>query len=120
MEPNTPATQSQPSGNPNEGDRTHDAPIQDRASAPTPAPAAAPAPPTAPTTPPSPTRPKGPNAAAIVLGLVAMLLAGLIIATETNDLQVDWSRLGPGAIVGIGLLLLVLGAIGLVRRHDDA
>ena len=118
METNTPATQSQPSGNPNEGNRIHDEPIQDSASAP--APPVAPAPPAAPATPPSPARPKGPNAAAIVLGLVAMLLAGLIIATETNDLRVDWSRLGPGAIVGIGLLLLVLGAIGLVRRHDDA
>ena len=62
---------------------------------------------------------KGPNVSAIVLGLVAMLLAGLIIANETMGLQVDWSRLGPGAIVGIGLLLVVLGAIGLIRRHDD-
>jgi len=67
-----------------------------------------------------PARPKGPNAAAVVLGLVAMVLAGLIIASETTGLRVDWSRLGPGAIVGIGLLLVVLGAVGLVRRHDDA
>ena len=65
-------------------------------------------------------RPKGPNAGAVVLGLVAMVLAGLIIASETMDLQVDWSRLGPGGIVGVGLVLVVLGAIGLVRRHDDA
>ena len=67
----------------------------------------------------SPTRPKGPNASAIVLGLVAIVLGGLIIANETMDLRVDWSRLGPGGIVGIGLVLVVLGAIGLVRRHDD-
>ena len=64
-------------------------------------------------------RPKGPNAAAVVLGLVAMALAGLIIANETMDLQVDWSRLGPGGIVGIGLVFVVLGAVGLVRRHDN-
>jgi hypothetical protein len=64
-------------------------------------------------------RPKGPNAAAIVLGLVAMVLAGLIIANEMMGLQVDWSRLGPGGIVGVGLVLVVLGAIGLVRHHDD-
>ena len=67
----------------------------------------------------TPARPKGPNAAAVVLGLVAMVVAGLIIANETTGLHVDWSRLGPGGIVGIGLLLVVLGAIGLVRRHDD-
>ncbi len=67
-----------------------------------------------------PVRRKGPNVSAIVLGLVAVLIAGLVIANETTGLQVDWSRLGPGAIVGIGLLFVVLGAIGLVRRHDDA
>jgi hypothetical protein len=64
-------------------------------------------------------RPKGPNATAVVLGLAAIVLAGLLIADETMGLKVDWSRLGPGAIVGIGLVLVVLGAIGLVRRHDD-
>ncbi len=67
-----------------------------------------------------PARRKGPNVSAIILGLVAMVLAGLIIVNETTGLQVDWSQLGPGAIVGIGLLLVILGAIGLVRRHDDA
>ena len=66
-----------------------------------------------------PARPRGPNAAPVVLGLVALVLAGLIIAKETMGLAVDWSRLGPGAIVAIGLLLVVLGAIGLVRRHDE-
>jgi predicted lipid-binding transport protein (Tim44 family) len=65
-------------------------------------------------------RPKGPNASAIIVGLVAMLLAGLVIAKETMGLSVDWSRLGPGAIIGIGIVMVVLGAIGLVRRRDDA
>jgi protein-S-isoprenylcysteine O-methyltransferase Ste14 len=68
----------------------------------------------------TPTRPKGPNASAIVVGLVAMLFAGLIIAKESMSWQVDWSRLGPGAIVGIGVVLVLIGAIGLIRRHDDA
>ena len=67
----------------------------------------------------SPTRPRGPNASAVVLGLVALALAALIIAGEMMSLKVDWSRLGPGAIVGVGALLVVLGAVGLVRRHDD-
>jgi hypothetical protein len=89
MEANTPATASSP----------EDHPIQDRAAV--------------------PARPMGPNAAPVVLGLVALVLAALIIAHETMGLRVDWSQLGPGAIVGIGLLLVVLGAVGLVRRHDD-
>jgi hypothetical protein len=104
MDANTPAAQSFPADNPIEGNPIAANSVQD-----------------------TPTekdistleRPKGPNAAAIVLGLVAMVLGGLIIANETMDLKVDWSRLGPGGIVGIGLVLVVLGAIGLVRRHDD-
>jgi hypothetical protein len=65
------------------------------------------------------TRPKGPNAPAVVLGLVALVLGTLIIAKETMNLHVDWSGLGPGAIVVIGVVLLLVGAIGLVRRSDD-
>lgn len=99
MEPSTPATPSSPQGNPTQ-DMASDKTSTDKVSA--------------------PARPKGPNASAIVVGLVAMLLAGLLIARETMDLQVDWSRLGPGAIVGIGVVMVVIGAIGLVRRHDDA
>jgi hypothetical protein len=68
----------------------------------------------------APARPKGPNASAIVVGLVAMLFAGLIIARETLNWRVDWSRLGPGVIVGIGVVMVLIGAIGLIRRHDDA
>lgn len=67
----------------------------------------------------APARPKGPNAAAVVVGLVAMILAGLVIAKETMDFHVDWSRMGPGAIVGLGLVMLLIGAIGLVRRQDN-
>jgi hypothetical protein len=89
MDANAPVTPSSPDDNP----------IQDKVAA--------------------PTRPQGPNASAIVVGLVAMVLAALIIAHETMGLRVDWSRLGPGAIVGIGALLVVFGATGLVRRHDD-
>jgi len=89
MEDNVPVTQPNPAGSP----------IQDKAR------------PRA--------RPKGPNASAVVIGLVAMLLAGLIIAKETMGLTVNWSRLGPGAIVGIGAVMVLIGAIGLVRRRDN-
>ena len=103
MEPNTPATQAFPQGDPVQDSPIQKDPIQD-----SPVQSV-----------PQPTRPGGPNASAVVLGLVAMALAALIITHETMDLKVDWSRLGPGAIVGIGVLLVVLGAIGLVRRQDD-
>jgi hypothetical protein len=67
----------------------------------------------------APARRRGPNASAIIVGLVSMLIAGLVVARETTGLRVDWSRLGPGTIVGIGVVMVVIGAIGLVRRHDD-
>lgn len=98
METNAPQTPSSPDDTP--FSTLTNTPIQDKVSA--------------------PVRRKGPNVSAIILGLAAVVLAGLIIANETTGLQVDWSQLGPGAIVGIGLLLVILGAIGLVRRHDDA
>lgn len=62
---------------------------------------------------------QGPHAAAVVLGLVAMLFAGLVIARETMSWSVDWSRLAPGAIVGVGVVMVVIAVIGLVRRHDS-
>ena len=109
MDANTPATPSFPSGDPVEKNEIQDNPTTVSPTS------------VNPTTVNASTlaRPEGPNAGAVVLGLVAMVLAGLIIANETMDLQVDWSRLGPGGIVGVGLVLVVLGAIGLVRRHDD-
>jgi hypothetical protein len=67
----------------------------------------------------APARPKGPNGGAVVLGLLALVFAALVIAAETMSLQVDWLALGPGAIVGVGALLVVLGVVGLVRRHDQ-
>jgi hypothetical protein len=66
-----------------------------------------------------PARPKGPNAAPVVLGLVALVLAALVIAEETMNLTFDWSRLGPAGIITIGVVMALIGGVGLVRRHDD-
>jgi hypothetical protein len=116
MEANTPATPSSPGGNPIQDKARPDKARSGKADGPETAGADKAG--TDKVT--TPARPKGPNASAIVVGLVAMLIAGLIIANETMHLRVDWSQVGPGTIVGIGLVLVVLGAIGLVRRHEDA
>ena len=60
---------------------------------------------------------RGPNAGAIVLGVLCLVLAGLAIAQETSGFQVDWAVFGPGAIVGVGVLVLLLGVLGLARRQ---
>jgi hypothetical protein len=59
----------------------------------------------------------GPHAASMVLGLLCLLVSGLVIAREVNGFRVDWRVFGPGAIVGIGVLVLVLGVLGLARRE---
>jgi len=109
MDPHTPATQAFPQGDPVDVNPVQDSPTQNDPKQSDPKQNVV----------GKPARPHGPNAAPVVLGLVALVLAALIILNETTDLRVDWSRLGPGVIVGIGALLVVLGAIGLVRRHDD-
>ena len=109
MDPHTPATQAFPQGDPVDVNPVQDSPTQNDPKQSDPKQNVV----------GKPARPHGPNAAPVVLGLVALALAALTILNETTNLRVDWSRLGPGAIVGIGALLVVLGAIGLVRRHDD-
>ena len=63
------------------------------------------------------TRARGPHAGSMVLGLVCLVLAGLVIAREVNGFRVDWAVFGPGAIAGIGVLVLALGVLGLARRE---
>ena len=52
-----------------------------------------------------------------MLGVLCLVLAGLAIARETSGFRVDWGVFGPGAIVGVGVLVLVLGILGLARRQ---
>lgn len=61
----------------------------------------------------------GPNASPIVFGLVAVIVGALIIASETLTWSLDWSVSGPGVLAFAGLALVVIAAIGLVRRHGD-
>ena len=60
---------------------------------------------------------RGPNTGAIVLGVLCLVLAGLAIAQETSSFQVDWTVFGPGAVVGVGVLVLLMGVLGLARRQ---
>ncbi len=40
----------------------------------------------------------------------------LLIAREQFQWKIDWQLHGPVVLIGAGILLVVLGALGLVRR----
>lgn len=63
-------------------------------------------------------RPRGPHAPTVLLGLVCLLVAALVIAYQSADVSIDWSLLGPGAIVGAGGVLVLLGLVGLLARRE--
>ena len=73
--------------------------------------------------PPVPPRPTGPHAPAILLGLVALAVAGIVLAQELGNLTVDWGNVGPLGFVAVGAVLVVLGVVGLIssnRRSSKA
>ena len=81
-----------------------------------------PAPPTpaAPATPPTPAAPAwvtGPNPAAILVGLLCIVAGALTVAQITAGFTIDWATAGPGLFTGLGILLVLVGGIGIVRRR---
>ena len=90
------------------------APAPDRTGYAAPVTSAAPSTPVAVT---APDRPRGPNAAAILLGAIALAVAVLAILRETTDVTINWSAIGPGAVIAAGLLMLVVGVVGLTQRE---
>lgn len=64
-------------------------------------------------------RPKGPSWSTIALGLVCLVVAGGALLVELTELSVEWDRTGPLALVGLGVLLVLVGLAALLRRGDD-
>lgn len=64
-------------------------------------------------------RPTGPSWSTIALGLIATVVAGGALFLEFTDTELDWQRLGPLAVVGLGVLLVLVGLAALMRRNDD-
>ncbi len=67
--------------------------------------------------PPARPRPTGPYAPAIILGLVALAVAGIVLAQELGNLTVDWGNVGPLGFVAVGAVLVILGVVGLVSSN---
>lgn len=64
-------------------------------------------------------RPKGPSWSTIALGLVCLVVAGGALFVELTELSLEWDRTGPLALVGLGVLLVLVGLAALMRRSDD-
>jgi hypothetical protein len=69
---------------------------------------------------PEPTYLSGPAPFPVLLGILGLLTALGVLVAEWTDLSVPWTDLGPWTIVVVGLVVLVVGAVGLrsSRRRD--
>jgi hypothetical protein len=64
-------------------------------------------------------RPKGPSWSTVALGLICMVIAGGALVLQFADLDLDWRLSGPLALVGLGLVLVLVGLAALARRGDE-
>ncbi len=67
-----------------------------------------------------PTRPiaTGPHLGTIVLGLLLLAAGVAVVAMEASSRPLDWSRIGPYAVLAAGALLALVGGLAaLVRRR---
>ncbi|PRY60066.1 hypothetical protein BCF74_10810 [Knoellia remsis] len=88
-------------------------PTEEHRSAPSPEPTA-PVPPVAqPPAVAAPAYKSGPAPTTSVIGLLGLLTAIAVIVGQATDLDIRWGVVGPVAVVGAGVLLVVLGLAGL-------
>lgn len=55
----------------------------------------------------------GPAPTTSVIGLLGLLTVIAVLVTQATDLDIPWGVVGPVAVVGAGVLLVVLGLAGL-------
>ena len=55
----------------------------------------------------------GPAPTTSVVGLLGLLTVIAVLVAQATDLDVAWNVVGPVAVVGAGVLLVVLGLAGL-------
>lgn len=64
-------------------------------------------------------RPTGPSWGTVALGLICMIVAAGAIFLELTNIEMDWSLSGPMALIGLGVVLVLVGLAALSRRDDD-
>lgn len=67
--------------------------------------------------PPQETGRRGPRGYPILIGILALLVAGAATGHHTGMVALDWSVFGPTALLLAGVLLVVIGVVGLLRRR---
>ena len=102
-----------------------------------PAPVAQPTPPASPVSPASPTSPaspmsptpptqpaqtwiEGPHWTAIIMGLACVAMGGIALWQLVSGQMIDWDRYGPVVLGVVGLLMVLAGTLGLIRRGRTA
>ncbi len=68
----------------------------------------------APYRPPLVTVQKGPRPGTVLLGLLALVVAGYVLTTNVTGAQVDLARTGPFLVGALGVLLVLVGVMGVL------
>lgn len=58
--------------------------------------------------------PAGPSWPTVTLGVVCLAVAAAVLGLQLVDVSVDWAQAGPLAVAGIGALVALVGAVGVV------
>ena len=66
--------------------------------------------------PPAQTWVEGPHWGVVIVGLLCMAVGGVALWQLASGQLVDWDRYGPIGLGVVGLLMLLAGTIGLIRR----
>lgn len=67
---------------------------------------------------PEPVRPTGTSWPTVVLGLIALVVGGLVLAFQLVDIDIDWSIATPAVFACAGGVLVLLGVASLVSRRN--
>ncbi len=59
---------------------------------------------------------RGTNWAVVAIGLACVVLAGTAIWQTVTGQLVDWERYGPFIFGGVGVLMVLAGTVGIIRR----
>ncbi len=60
---------------------------------------------------------RAPRLFTILLGVLALVVAGFVLVAELADVRLDWSVGGPYVVIAAGLVLAALGLVGVATSR---